>query len=212
MAKSTAASNKTEIVTISPPNFETVQFRLIGTAPLVICKFSHKALQAMREKQEAGSQAKKGAKRDAKDFDAMYQGARHLSVEGWDGIHAGAFRNAIISACRTVGFKMTLAKLGVFVEADGFDATEGTPLVRIIGEPKRHEIIGRNATGVADIRVRPMYWPWEMDLRVRYDADMFSGTDAANLITRAGAQVGVGEGRPDSKASGGMGWGLFRIA
>jgi len=32
-----------------------------------------------------------------------------------------------------------------------------------------------------------------------------------NLLARAGLQVGIGEGRPDSKNSAGMGWGLFQI-
>jgi hypothetical protein len=199
------------MITISPPRFETIQFHLEGTAPLVICKFSHKALLQMKEKQEAGSQAKKGKERAGKNFTEMYHGARHISTDGWDGIHAAAFRAAMISACRIVGFKMTLAKLGVFVEADGLDATEGTPLVRILGEPTRHEIIGRNADRGADIRVRPMYWPWAADLRVQFDASMFSAEDVANLIARVGVQVGVGEGRPDSKSSGGCGWGCFRI-
>jgi hypothetical protein len=48
-------------------------------------------------------------------------------------------------------------------------------------------------------------------VRVQYDADQFTATDAANLMTRVGAQVGIGEGRPDSKMSAGMGWGTFKL-
>ena len=32
-----------------------------------------------------------------------------------------------------------------------------------------------------------------------------------NLMARAGAQVGVGEGRPDSKTSAGLGFGTWEI-
>lgn len=32
-----------------------------------------------------------------------------------------------------------------------------------------------------------------------------------NLLSRAGLQVGIGEGRPDSKKSAGMGYGLFTV-
>jgi len=39
----------------------------------------------------------------------------------------------------------------------------------------------------------------------------FSGADIANLVLRAGIQVGIGEGRPFSKNSCGMGWGTFEI-
>ena len=108
---------------------------------------------------------------------------------------------------------MTLAKLSSFVEADGFDREDGTPLVRIIGGDYRsvtHHV--RNATGVVDIRSRPMWDEWEADVRIRFDADQFSLTDITNLLSRVGAQVGIGEGRPDSKSSAGMGWGMFRLS
>jgi hypothetical protein len=52
---------------------------------------------------------------------------------------------------------------------------------------------------------------WEAKLRIRYDADQFSLSDVSNLLARAGMQVGVGEGRPDSKDSAGLGWGLFSL-
>lgn len=118
----------------------------------------------------------------------------------------------MISACRLVGFKMTVAKLSVFVEADGLDADDGTPLVRIIGgEPERNEMVARNETGVADLRIRPMWRDWGARLRIRYDAGQFTMADVINLLHRAGAQVGVGEGRPDSRSSAGMGFGLFEV-
>ncbi|MBE3134790.1 MAG: hypothetical protein IMZ55_15075, partial [Acidobacteria bacterium] len=176
-------------------------------------KFSNKARDTMKAKQEAGQQAKKGKAREAKDFELCYQGAMHKSREGWCGIPAGAFRNAMISACRMVGYQMTRAKLSVFAEADGFDVDDGTPLVKITkGAPHYHEMAVRNESGVCDIRARPMWDSWECKLRVRFDADQFSLSDVSNLLMRAGMQVGVGEGRPDSKSSAGMGWGVFTIS
>ena len=50
-----------------------------------------------------------------------------------------------------------------------------------------------------------------MDLRMKYDAGQFTSTDIANLLVRAGAQVGIGEGRPDSKFSAGLGFGTFTL-
>lgn len=198
-------------VVISAPKIETAIFNLTGTAPLVINKFSQKSRQTMVDKQKSGQQSKKGKVREPKDFDAIYQGAFHKSQEGWNGITASSFRNAMISACRLVNFKMTIGKLSIFILGDGFDVDEGTPLVRIYGEPRKLEMYARNETGVCDIRVRPQWIEWSCKLKVQYDAEQFSQTDIANLLMRAGAQVGVGEGRPDSKKSAGMGWGTFRI-
>lgn len=197
---------------ISPPNMATMETVIIGTAPLMIARFSQKSMQAMLEKHVAGTQANKRKAKAARDLDADFNGARHISIEGWDGIHAGAFRAAMISACRLVGFKMTLAKLSLFVVADGYDKVDNTPLVRILGgDPIRTEMPVRNATGVMDIRIRPMWKEWSVKLRLRYDADQFQGGDVLNLLARVGEQVGIGEGRPDSRESAGIGFGLFRI-
>ena len=200
-----------EQVSIKAPNFREAVFKIVGTAPYVQAKFSAKAKEMMRGKMMAGTRSKKGQARAARDFEADYKGAMHISRDGWCGIPAGSFRHACISACRLVGFKMTLAKLALFIEADGFDADEGTPLVRIHGKPRMHEQHVRNATGVVDLRVRPMWETWHADLKVRWDADLFSATDILNLLSRVGQQVGIGEGRPDSRQSAGQGWGLFKI-
>lgn len=200
-------------VVISAPNILTAQFTIRGTAPYVQNAFSAKARAQLHANHEQGSQSKKGKKKAPKNFQENYEGAMHKSRDGWHGIPAGSFRNAMVSACRLVGFKMTHAKLSVFVDGDGFDATDGTPLIRINkGAPEYVEHYVRNETGVVDLRARPMWREgWEATLRVKYDADQFSLADVANLLLRVGVQVGIGEGRPDSKKSTGMGWGTFAI-
>jgi hypothetical protein len=199
-------------ITIPAPDIRTVALDIVGTAPLMIHKFSQKAIDMMAQKQKEGSTGTKGRKRDPKDFEGVFQAARHLSTEGWDGYPAGGIRQALISACGLVDFAMTTAKKCLFVEADGIDATEGTPLVRIqAGEPERNLAYARNTTGVADIRIRPMWRHWQMQLRIRYDADRFTANDVTNLVMRAGEQCGLGEGRPASKKSAGLGFGTFRL-
>lgn len=198
-------------VIIKSPNFQTAVFRIVGTAPYVQARFSEKARQAMAAKHQEGSTGRAKKVREARDFDADYRGAMHISRKGWAGIPAPAFRNGMISACRIVGFKMTHAKLSVFVEADGFDVVDGTPLVRIEGEPRPHMMHTRNQTGVTDLRVRPMWESWSATVRVTFDADVFTATDVANLLMRVGMQVGIGEGRPDSRESAGLGWGTFTL-
>lgn len=197
---------------ISPPRMLTATLTIIGIAPYVQHKFGQKAQMQMEATQRAGSQARSRKKREARDFEAGFRAAQHRSEEGWCGIPAPAFRNAMIDACRLVGFKMTHAKLSVFIEADGFDAEDGTPLVRIIGgEPEIHKAWGRNEGGTADLRWRPMWREWSAQVRVRWDGDQFGASDIFNLLARAGLQVGIGEGRPSSPKSNGLGWGLFKL-
>lgn len=208
------ANGKTDKhVEISPPNFQLAEFRIVGTAPLVINKMSAKGLEMMRAKQEAGQTGRKGKARTAKDFDAAYKGAMRVSREGWHGFAAPSIRNSMIRACSLVGFTMTQAKMSVFCEHDGLDKDDAMPLVKLdTPGPEYTEMVVRNKSGVADIRARPMYPSgWEATVRLNFDADQFTLTDVSNLLLRAGMQVGIGEGRPASKDSAGMGWGTFTI-
>ena len=208
MELKTPTEKKLEIKT---PTFETVEIFLRGAAPLVMHKFGTKVKEQMIKTQMGGDLNKGKKKRDPKDFDAVYRDAFHTAKEGWHGIPCGAFRNAAISACRTVGYKMTHAKLAFFIVADGWEEEDGTPLVRIYGTPKKHTAYARNDNGSVDIRIRPMWDEWTAKLRVRFDADMFTTQDVLNLVMRVGMQVGLMEGRPDSRNSAGQGWSTFDI-
>lgn len=213
MAKREKLDKPATSVVIKPPNFQTAKIKIRGTAPYVQHAFSQKALQTMMDTQMAGSQSRKGKARQPKDFKEVYRNATHFARQGWIGIPAAAIRNGMISACRTVGFKMTLAKLSLFVTADGYDKLSGDPLIRITkGEPHEHFGAARNANGSTDVRCRPMWNEgWEAIVTVKWDGDQFSASDVVNLLARVGAQVGVGEGRADSRNSAGMGWGHFEV-
>ena len=203
---------QTTTVSIKPPKFGTAAFEIRGVAPLVVHRFSAKVKEQMKQNMETGKQASSRKKREAVDTDQKFKESRYISSEGWDGVHAGAFRNAMISACRFVGFKMTLAKLSIFIEADGWDAAEPQiPLIRICGTPVKQEDMARVETGQPYVTVRAAYHDCSAKLRIRWDGDQFTVEDVANLLVRVGLQVGIGEGRPDSKNSAGMGWGLFEV-
>lgn len=199
----------TKEVTITAPNLQTLELDIVGTAPLVLHRFWKKA--ELMGSMAQGKSGKKGGKKPPRNFESDYEQSMHKSTEGWLGFPASSIRNGCISACRLINFKMTLAKLSIWVEADGYDG-DGYPLVRLTeGTPHRHDAAVRNATGVVDVRSRPMFKAWAARLRITFDADQFTATDVVNLVSRVGAQVGIGEGRPDSKASAGMGWGTFRV-
>lgn len=202
---------KETVATIKAPRMDRAKFTVVGTAPLMVARFSKKA-EIMAKHQEGGA-AKNKRNRSARDFDKEAEEAAYRSgPKGWYGVNASGFRNAMISACRLVGFKMTLAKLSVFVEADGFDYRDHTPLLQVDGKWEVSTMHTRNATGVVDIRSRPLWAPgWKISPTLRWDADQFTASDVANLLMRVGMQVGIGEGRPDSKSSAGLGYGLFEI-
>ncbi len=205
---------KKRAVTIPAPNFSEAVFKIKGVpgSPLVMHKFSTKTQIQMLQDMEAGKPAGSRKKREPLDVEAQYNSARYINRAGWDGINATGFRHGMVSMCRLVGFKMTLAKLSVFIVADGVDEERPqVPLVRIYGKPIMQEDMARTATGRAYVTLRPAYHDWYAKLKIRWDADQFTLEDMANLLARVGLQGGIGEGRNDSKMSAGMGWGMFEV-
>lgn len=199
-------------INIKAPNFQTIEIEIEGTSPYVQNRFSNKVENELKEKMKAGSTTRSKKERTARDFDQDCINAQYISAENWHGMPAAAFRNACIDVCRMVGFKMTHAKMSIFIEADGYDKVNATPLIKIIGKyPERLDLPVRNATGVVDIRARPVWREWSAKIRIRFDADQFTEIDIINLLSRAGQQVGIGEGRPYSKSSNGLGYGMFKI-
>ena len=203
---------ETKVVTIKAPNFQKAQFEIKGLTPLVIHRMSEKYKKELKQKMETGKAASNKKIREAVDIDEIYNSTRYISREGWDGFHAGAIRGGMISACRLVGFKMTLAKLSIFVIQDGWDKKEPQiPLIRINGDPQKQEDMARTSTGDPILSIRAAYHDWSAVITIRWDADQFTIDDVFNLLRRVGGQVGICEGRPDSKRSAGMGWGLFEV-
>jgi hypothetical protein len=202
------------VAVIAPANIVRTTLKITGTAPFVQNKFSKKQRDKMMADMATPKAEKKGkAARPPRDYDLDFTQAQHRAVAGWNGIPCPAIRAAMIDACRTVNMVMTRAKMSVFVIPDGFDAEDGTPLVRLASPrpPERTESLVRNDNGGADIRIRPMWREWSADVTLEFDADMITMESVANLLDRAGRQVGIGEGRPFSKNSVGQGWGTFTV-
>lgn len=203
-----------QVVTIKPPNFKYAIFTIRGTeGPLVVHRFSHKVKREMAEKMKTGKAASSKRNRDPQDLDELFNASRYISPEGWDGFNASAIRASMISVCRLVGFKMSLAKMSIFIERDGVDAKEPQiPLIRIYGDKaKFQDDVGRVQTGEPYITVRAAYHNWYAKPKIKWDADQFTLEDVTNLLVRVGAQNGLCEGRDNSKHSTGMGWGRFTV-
>lgn len=211
VSKQKPPESKTVQVAIKAPDIRIAQFNIVGTSPYVQNKFSEKAKMMIKATQEGGNTSKSKKVREPKDFSKVYREAMHLTAKGKAGVPAAAFRSGMISACRLVGYKMTIAKMSVFIVPDDFDADDGTPLVHINGDVQPHLGHARNDNGSCDLRCRPMWKEWSITLNVQYDADQFTQQDVANLLSRVGIQVGIGEGRHDSRDCAGIGWGTFRI-
>jgi len=62
----------------------------------------------------------------------------------------------------------------------------------------------RVGLGTADIRIRAEFPAWSTTLDIRYNGNVLSREQIANLFNTAGFAVGVGEWRPQKDGSYGM--------
>jgi hypothetical protein len=199
-------------VSITPPSWRYASINVRSTAPFVYNKFSAKAKLAMRLKQEGGQQASNKRTRKPKNFEEAWKESCHIARDGqWYGFPCSGLRAALIDSCRLTGAKMTMAKMTLFVLADGY-SDDGEALVRFTtGTPRgvEHTVSFQNTT---DIACRGMIDEWTATIRIKWDSDQFSAVDVVNLLARAGGQNGIGAGRANSKTSTGQGWGSFEVA
>jgi len=209
-----AAQAKSQRIVIKPIDERFLKLHIRGTSPLCTHRFGSKArgiLVGIQEEGDTNNRAKKKP-REKKDFEAEFKDATYTSPEGWHGVNASAFRHAAIAAGRVKNFTMTKMKQAIFIVEDGRDAAEDTALVRIIAdEPENWIKEARNKNGSTDLRARPLWKKWEMIVTVRYNAEILTASDVVNLFHHVGRYVGIGEGRPDSRMSAGMDFGLFEL-
>ena len=199
-------------IVIPKPDVQTVRVKIVGTAPLIVHAWSAKAIRKMEESQ--GGRIKPKGPKEPRDPQADFEGAKHQSGEGWEGVPAVAFKAAMVGACRLVeGVSMTLAKRLMFVEGTPLKSGMLSPLVKLQGEPARLRTdTVRLDNGSADMRYRPEYWPWSAELTIRYNAGILSPDMLLNLLETAGAFEGVGEWRPGSPMSATGSFGTFSVA
>lgn len=203
----TAVAEKEETlgkaIELAPLVTRTHLISIVGLTPLILNRWSEKAKLQMSGKQQGKAQTKK----PPKDPEADYQAARYLLPDGRDGMPSGAFKAAIVNACSHFdGVTKVLTKQAVRVEGVGPDL-----LVPIVGEISMREDMVRNATGVADIRYRPQFWPWSTTLVITYVASALSESALISLLDAAGFG-GVGEWRPSAPKSASGSFGMFKVA
>jgi hypothetical protein len=189
-----------EEVKIPPLNIRLATVTVKSITPLIVHKFSEKSRKEIEAKQQGAARHKK----DAKIPENEYQGCFYFMPDGKTyAVPASAFKKAMISACRYADLKMSLAKGAFHILGDLLPLKATKPWMRT-------DIcrVGNFGSKVADIRYRPQFDEWSVDLTFRYNASAISLGELANLINIAGFGVGVFEWRPEKDGS----FGMFEVA
>lgn len=180
---------------------ETLMVPIVGTAPLLVHRFSEKAKRQMLD----AMQGRKSPK-VAKDPNAEFLAAFYELKDGGYGFPAIAFKSATVGGARFyAGVTMTALKQFLFFR--GAPSTDGQPLVPITGEPHMREDVVRVGRGGTDLRYRPEFPEWAAVLEVVYVRSALTRGSVLSLIDAGGLGIGVGEWRPEK----GGGFGTYRI-
>lgn len=198
----TTTAKTKKVTAVWDVEVKQAHFRITGTTPMIMARWTEKALRQMLEKQTKGGRTTKRENRvPEEDYKALFYVIKGKPAEPGTtyGIPAIWIKQAIIDACAFTGrqiYKTTargaLYVPGTRVKGEPFDLL---PIVDHT-EPHMREDTVRNANGIADIRFRPQFDEWAVEFSVHYDENVMSVDQIANLIQRAGFSIGLGEWRP----------------
>lgn len=185
----------TNVININRIGTETIRVPLIGTAPLIVHKFSEKSKRQMLDNMQGRKTPKQ-----PKDPDGDYEAALYRHDDDSFGFPVIAFKAATIGACRFFGkqMPMTTARQCMFFDAD-FSKRDGQKLARIVGTPHMREDVVTVGMGGHDLRYRPEFTEWSTTVDVTYVTSMLTRDSVLSLIEAGGMGVGVGEWRPEKK-------------
>jgi len=196
------ATNDAPQVVIDQIAAETILVPIVGTAPLLVHKFSEKAKKQMLD----NMQGRKSPK-ESKDPKAEYEAAFYYTKDGGYGFPAIAFKAATVSASRFYGKSVTMTSLRQCVFINGEPSEDGQQMVRVDGEPSMREDVVRVGMGGTDLRYRPQFLEWKTQLEVTYVTSALTRDSLLSLVDAGGLGVGVGEWRPEKKGD----FGTYKI-
>jgi hypothetical protein len=204
-------AGKAEGTAIMLPKLDIRRIELIvvGDTPLIVHAWSEKQRQELLGKHMKEAKPAKEAKDPFEDYNqSLYR------IEGGGyGFPSVAFKSAAVTACTSVaGITKVAARQSFHIVGEQAHvrgvftgAQMRLDLVRVEGsEPEMREDMVRIAMGTADIRYRAQFWPWWARVVVRYNANVLSESQIANLLNTAGFGVGIGDWRSERDGQHGM--------
>lgn len=173
-------------IALAPLELGILEIPIVGTAPLLMHKFSLKSQRLIEQKQQGAA----SSGREKRDPESDYEESKYLTEDGKLGFPAIAFKAAAVTACTSLGKAITKVQARQAFHVIG-------QLVEIEGEPRPRTDMVRLPSGGSDVRYRCEVPEWRTVLRIQYNTRVLSREQLVNLINLAGFAVGVGEWRPE---------------
>ncbi len=195
------ATTDTPQVVIDRIAAETVRVPIVGTAPLLVHRFSEKAKRQMLDNMQG-----RKSPRLPKDPKAEYEAAFYRVKGGGYGFPVIAFKAATIGAARFYGKSISMTALRQYIFFKGEPSEDGQAMAVLSGEPSMREDVVRVGQGT-DLRYRPQFLEWSTTIEVTFVTSALTQGSLLSLIDAGGMGVGVGEWRPEKRGD----FGTFTI-
>lgn len=195
---------KTVTIQLPEIKLEGHTLYLVGTSPLIVHAFPEKSRKQMLDKQMKNA---KGG-RDARDPFEEVQASRYVLPDGRDGFPAVGFKASAVTACTSISDVTKVAARQAFrvkgIPMNSSGLIDGsfmrTALVPLVAHPPtiREDIVRLSGPSrAAEVRYRPEYWPWAVELFVVLNPQVVSFVQLGSMFQAAGHGVGVGDYRPE---------------
>lgn len=177
-------------IQLKPIKPTKISFWIKGTSPIIQHAWGVKGPEMLKltpQERRKLPKKRRNPEEEAKD-------ATHRTEDGDYGIPVTAFKASLITAAhKDIGLEKTLVRKSLFIPSN--DPNSITKME--CSEPFIREDIVRVGTGVADLRYRPQFNEWRVNIIAEIDESMLTVDDLVNLVDRAGFSVGIGEWRPE---------------
>ena len=177
-------------INITPIIPQKISFWIVGTSPLIQHNWSQKGLDQLR----LTAQERKKQPKTARDPEGEAAAALYVTDQGEPGIPLTAFKSALIGAAhKDFGLTKVLLRKAFFIPS-----TDSNRVVAMEAEEYtiREDVvrIGQNQT---DLRYRPQFDSWRVNIVAEIDSELLKIDDIVKLVDRAGFSIGIGEWRPE---------------
>ena len=180
-------------VTLKPIVPKKISFWIRGTSPLIQHAWSQKGLEQLRM---SATERKKQSK-EKRDPEKLANDAMYKLKDGSPAMSMLAVKNSLIGAAhKDLGIEKTLVRKALFLPSDSYEDGLLAPL-HYEGDVIIREDIVRVGNGSTDLRYRPEFRNWKVNVILQIDTDLLNEQDIVNLVNRAGFSVGVCEWRPE---------------
>jgi hypothetical protein len=182
-------------VAIVPIKFGILQFTLVGKTDLLSNQFSKK-----NRDQILGIQTGDPKERKKRDPAKEVEDAKYKLADGRCAFPAAAFKKAMVEAAPYLeGMDKKLVKGSIQIQGELIPLKYKKQIV--------NESLVTLGSGSKDLRFRPQFQGWSVELWIKYNRQQITSQQIANLLNLAGFHIGVGDWRPQRSGS----YGQFEV-